>query len=190
MKRILALALTVFLACPVFANDAHRAVIERIHKYTHSISQRTITDADACSATAIGPHALLTASHCELPTNDLDVDGTETKIIKILRDQNDHSIFITNGNYKDFAALSSDPAKVGDTVFIFGNPGKHNDIFRQGTVVAVEKEIPDSPFSDRVPPVTVCDLNSFSGDSGAAIFDETGGNRGRSQYCGYSEKSA
>lgn len=174
VKKLLALALISLLSVTAFANDSHRAIVKRAHTCTRTIRMQTLTDKVKCSATAIGPHALLTASHCELPTSEVSVDGTKTKIIKLLRDDNDHTVLITDGDYKDFAAFDPNPAAVGDTIFIFGNPGTHEDMFRQGNVVSIQKEFPDSFFSDRTPSRTIYDLNVFSGDSGAAIFSESG----------------
>ena len=51
-------------------------VMQDAHRTTHVISTRTILGGNRCSGTAIGPHALLTASHCEQPNIGLDRKST------------------------------------------------------------------------------------------------------------------
>lgn len=50
------------------------SIIEKAHKTTFKIEQSGVVTGDSsCSATAIGPHALLTDSHCEQPSDTLYV---------------------------------------------------------------------------------------------------------------------
>jgi hypothetical protein len=138
-----------------------------IHKYTHVIGQHTVLQGNKCSATAIGPHALLTASHCELPTRDLGVDGRKATIVSFARDENDHTIYLLSGiEFKDFADVDESPLTVGEDLFMYGNPGELDDIFRKGYVSKVDDE--DDP------PYYYIDINTFFGDSGSGLFNRDG----------------
>src|SRR5713226_3523673 len=87
----------LFLALFVLANAAPFApsrLDDPEVKAYHHIVQETLANRDSCSATAIGPHALLTATHCELGSDELQIDGLSAHISKKLRDGNDHTIYI------------------------------------------------------------------------------------------------
>jgi V8-like Glu-specific endopeptidase len=173
-KAIVVLAVFAML---VFASPlpAHNDTVDRAHKTTHEIELDTILQQSQCSATAIGPHALLTASHCELPTSDITIDGDDAKILALTRDDQDHTIYLVDATFKDWSVVSTDKPEVGDHVFIFGNPGELNDIYREGYLTGFR---PVSAFAALFgvvsPTVYLYDMNAWHGDSGAAIFNEKG----------------
>jgi len=173
----------MFLIGPIGVSNGQSStpnVYATAHRTTHQIFEATIvSEPRACSATAIAPHALLTASHCELPTNAVAVDGSRDimEIQGVIRDGYDHTIYLVSGTFKHYAEFSSARTNVGDDVFLFGNPGELSDILRKGyiakapldNVTAIQRMFL-GPIADQV----TYDFNGFFGDSGAAIFNSTG----------------
>lgn len=144
----------------------HNPAIAAAHKTTHLLETGDITGGGHCSATAIGPHALLTASHCEAPSDVIGIDGEEYKLLAPpIRDKFDHSIFYVNATFTEWATIATEPVQVGDDIFLFGNPGKWDDIFRKGYVAALSST-PSQPVA--------YDFNGFPGDSGSGIFNAQG----------------
>jgi hypothetical protein len=166
----LALVLAAFSLC----ENVHKNVIAEAHQYTHIIGFEEADGTDECSATAIGPHAILTASHCgaqqNLDTEKVSIDGKDVIVIgKPIRDGNDHVIYILNIRFKHYATISTQLLNVGDEVFIIGNPGGLRDILRKGYVVGYRKDRNDSNLID-----ILYDMNVFYGDSGSVIFNSDG----------------
>jgi hypothetical protein len=140
---------------------------------THIIFQEDLKTDRGCSATAIGPHALLTASHCELATDELTIDGRSGyTILKTLRDKNDHSIYLIPGiTFPQYAKVAPRAFNPGEFVFIWGNP--INDVGTQFIAMLRQGKYTASYlFKGRV--VDVFDFVAISGDSGAGIFTRDG----------------
>ena len=140
------------------------------HAYTHETEQHAKVNGGAeCSATAIGPHALLTASHCECATNKIVVDGVYAQIVGTLRDEEDHTIYLLTGiTFQEWYAepLPVDlPLSVGDEVLIFGNPVPFRDMLRHAYVSGTDGPGPSIMFLDG---------NIRNGDSGAGVFSPDG----------------
>ncbi len=78
-----------------------------------------------CTATAIGPHALLTASHCnehDLKKIHLDIVLNDYHIQKTLTDGRDHAIFLIDGpSLHDFVDYKVRAALPGEHVHLYGN---------------------------------------------------------------------
>lgn len=160
----LALLASVAAATPSFISKTHR------------IEHETLVGGKGhCSATAIGPHALLTASHCEAPTDILMVDGdTQMRIVAIYRDDYDHSVFLLDGPaFKTYADVAPNAYETGDNVEVYGNPGNLSNVYRRG-YVAGRKDIETGPFGLTGFTVILLDLNGFFGDSGAGVFNSDG----------------
>lgn len=170
MKRfLLAICILLLVMVGCWAQGPSTAIIKQAHAVTYNITQKAILGSGSkCSATAIGPHALLTASHCEAPTDLLQISGVPAHIIQRVRDEFDHTILLVDYTFPRFATVSlSDPLERGESVFVFGNPGRFTDIFRHGCVAGFESD--DDPTAQ-----VLFDLNGFHGDSGSAVFDEHG----------------
>jgi V8-like Glu-specific endopeptidase len=197
VQLIVILLLTLFLnSNPVaMANDVTR----KAHKTTHKIEMPSlISGSGHCSATAIGRHALLTATHCVAISAVLVVDGKDAKVESIVSDGLDHSIYMLSGvEFTDIAEVNARLLEEGDEIFIFGNPADYVGMLRMGYVAGFnhpDKEDDDigprifSPLDLflRPPPLpkthdgntnvvqTYYDLHGFFGDSGSAIFDSKG----------------
>ena len=172
--KILAVAVLTLVSTVLAV--ASNPVYEAAAKTTHHIWMNTFLDRASCSATAIGPHALLTASHCEEPTDKVLVDGDETRVLGILRDDKDHSILLVEQHFTRYASFATEKPKQGDDVFIFGNPAGKLGIFRKGYVAGFDKQATnflEEAFGGGEDEIYY-DFNGWMGDSGGAIFDATG----------------
>lgn len=157
--------------------------IRKARSTTHVIREETIVDGVKCSATAIAPNALLTASHCELPTDTITVDDHVASVLGIIRDGNDHTIYLLDVTFAQYASFGQH-IEIGDDIFLFGNPAKFTDLFRRGTVAGVRtvgggggllEELFGS--DDNVKPSAFeffYDFNGWPGDSGAGVFNQAG----------------
>jgi V8-like Glu-specific endopeptidase len=114
-----------------------------------------------CSATAIGPQTLRTATHC-LGTLLQTVEGRPVRVVRVVDRQNDHADVVVAGvRFLHWAHLGPVP-KQGDRLRWWGNPLGEPDMYRQGYVSKVRD---DAIFVD----ATVC-----HGDSGSGLFNDAG----------------
>lgn len=140
-----------------------------ITQVTHKIYMKTITGRGHCSATAIGPYALLSASHCEEPTDRVMVDDSWHNIDHMVRDGYDHTIFYLADAipFDQWARVKVVVPEQGSIVAMAGNPGMATSIYRDGTFAG---EI-DHVFQGEI---YLFNFASFIGDSGAGLFAEDG----------------
>ena|SRR6202795_1574743 len=163
-KFLLALVLAFsVVACA----EKTKTPTELAHASAHQIRQKPpIGSPLTCSATAIGPHALLTATHCEAPTDDLLIRHADRVAIVVqrFRDGNDHTIYlIKNVTFADYVIVDlSNKLGQGTNVFMFGCPGTLQDMYRRGYVAGKEEDM------------ILFDMADWHGDSGAGIFSEDG----------------
>ena len=162
--------ITMSLPAPLLGLASH-ATIKQVQTYTHTFYAETVLDAHKCSATAIGPHALLTATHCELGVDVVAVDDPETaiKILRIVRDGSDHTIYYLDTTFPVYAPINTTLPEAGDDVFMIGGPAAFTAVFRRGYVAKVET----TGFFERQT-IVLYDMNGFHGDSGAGIFNDSG----------------
>lgn len=158
MKRIAAFLLLVFLVagCATQLSAVQRA---------HATTLRLTMDDGICSGTAIGPHAALSATHCFLGAQSLEINGEPVVVAGAISDGHDHTILIVDRTFTDYAELGTAPAQ-GDPVFIMGNPAGVRDLYRAGSVAG--------SVVDNNTRITLYDLNDFYGDSGSGIFNARG----------------
>jgi len=136
-------------------------------KTTHRVQNTAVFDNGHCSATAVGRHVLLTASHCEAPSDRVIVDDTPAKVVKIVRDRTDHTFLYLEGiEFKDIAEIDTREPDPGEDIMFCGNPGRWDFLYRRGIVAGVGEW--------RMYPVFWLDVNGFYGDSGAGVFDVKG----------------
>lgn len=171
MKKFVLSVLLLLSTCSFGASDA----VKKAYNATLEIAQRTITDPDGstCAGVAIGPHAILTATHCELPTDDLYIDSKDgpAHILQRLRDGYDHTIYLVDDSisFDVLAEVDQNNAQIADHVFTWGHPGPLTYAYREGYVSSYDLATPTTPMT------VYYDINIFSGDSGAGLFSmETG----------------
>lgn len=121
-----------------------------------------------CSATAIGPHKVLTAAHClERGTDGWRLNTRSATILKVDLDGNDHAILTTDLYFSHTAKFGRKPLQ-GDVVFSYGNPATTPDMLLIGRVAGWVDDY--QGFKD----VMLLDRNDWYGCSGAAVFDRNG----------------
>ena len=181
MRRILlTLALSLLLFVPAFGASP---AINKAHNASYHIAQETATGSGAdCSATAIGPQALLTASHCEMPTDEIavvgegnDIEGMAV-IVGKLRDGLDHTILLVkNIEFPVFVDVLQKKPDQGDDVFTFGNPGDWTDVFQRGYVSSIQyDQSMAAALGGGKPPIVLIDFQAYPGTSGSGVFNNDG----------------
>lgn len=161
---IVAFALAVSACVPANA-DAARA--QTVEQRAHAATVRIDFDNGVCSGTVIGPHAILTATHCfKRPSSSVAINGSAVQIADRVDDGNDHSIIYVDRKFSNVVKLSAERAEQGDSAHYWGNPAGLKDVYRTGKLVAFD--------GDGVTEVRMelYDMNSFQGDSGAGIFND------------------
>jgi len=141
--------------------DAHGNPLTLARQTEHLLTFRGGT----CSATAVGPHTLLSASHCFANDTLVSIDGKPTRVLWIAQDGHDHTLVgqtIAFVHYVHHYAVGVQ----GEPVFVLGNPANDRDVYRKGYV--------SGPSKEGGQPVILYELPIFFGDSGAAIFDSDG----------------
>lgn len=128
-----------------------------------------------CTATAVGPHALLTADHCLEGKPDavkLDLSRRTYTITKILRDHNEHVVIIVDGPV--FAAIQPfkfRDAKIGEHEFYYGNGGLAYPADCKSGIVVDQYDPSDL---DKDAGVRWYSNGSIPGDSGSAVYGDDG----------------
>lgn len=122
-------------------------------------------DNGVCSGTAIGPHAILTATHC-LDYKTLVVRGRNVIVEKRMDDGNDHSILIVAQTFKTWSKFSSAPV-LGESVYVVGSPNGLPGIYSRGSAAG-------TTVGDDGRLSYLFNLPTWFGDSGAAIYGHGG----------------
>lgn len=131
---------------------------------------------DLCTATAVGPHALLTADHCnandELPELTVDYTPRQYHIMDVMHDDHEHQIIFVDGPaFKDIEPYRARAPKVGETVHIEGfGHGVYPATDKQGIVL----DEYDPSEVDRDMGLFYSSVPAIPGDSGSAIYAEDG----------------
>src|SRR5438067_2487145 len=131
---------TMFLITLLLSLIVSVSPVQKAHDATRHTAQRTSLMRDMCSATVVGPYALLTATHCELPDDTLAIQEGDvvTQILGRIRDGADHTIYLVSDKFDTSAEINEhDPLAQGEDVFVFGNPGDWHDIYRRGYVAGL-----------------------------------------------------
>lgn len=110
-----------------------------------------------CSATAVGPDLVLTATHCMEGNRIVAIDGKPAYALKRVDDGKDHSLVRVSVKFKHWAKLGKSPL-TGDRVRWIGNPAANDDVYREGYVAR--------SYTDEV----WLDAQAYGGDSGSGVF--------------------
>lgn len=165
MKVRALLAFVLIAATAGCALHSRKDVLADTHATTVRLEMTTLTAQGSCSGTTIGPHLLLSATHCFENLIALKVNGKAVKVVKRVDDGKDHTIIVLDMTFTSWAKLGPEP-KQADRVFIWGNPSSFVDFYREGHVAGY--------VSGAEGRVTLVDLNVWMGDSGSGIFNESG----------------
>lgn len=136
------------------------------HVPKESAVRLEMADMGICSGTIIGPHAVLTATHCFEDTTLVRLNDTNAEVIQRMDDGRDHTIVLVNRTFVYWVSVGSE-AQQGDDVYYWGNPDGIWDWYRRGYVVGTDTDAKGRPL-------TVYDINGFFGDSGSGIFNAQG----------------
>ncbi len=174
-----ALLLVLTLGCKPQpkVTPAVKSPIQSQHAATHRIGLTSVINVidelgpnAHCSATAVAPHALLTAAHCVTNSNlvYLDKEKTPTVIVAELPDGADHIIYIVQRTFTDFVPVVERPLVKEEAVHFWGNPGHSRDVYRAGFF---KDMLYDADFKYNFQHLI---LATFGGDSGSGVMDAEG----------------
>jgi V8-like Glu-specific endopeptidase len=151
-------------------------------KATHMITYYSAEDQDKpvglCTGTVVGPHALLTALHCDRGETDLislDLSVQKFHVIGIIYDGRDHIIYHLDGPvFKNIVTIQEREAVLGETVTSYGD-GRGD--FPQHTYFGkaiVDANGGDTSELDAADGTHCFSLPVVPGDSGSAIYGTDG----------------
>lgn len=131
-----------------------------------------------CTGTAVGPHALLTASHCTdegYTTISLDLSVKKYHIIGKVEDGSDHTIVHLDGPaFTDIVTIKERQARIGEVVTSYGDGGRD---FPQHTYfghVIKQGNGGDTSELDARDGMATFDIPVIPGDSGSAVYGTDG----------------
>jgi Trypsin len=149
-------------------------------KATHMITylDKEGEEVAGCTGTAVGPHALLTAVHCDEGTYDsirLDLSQHVYHIIGAVADGRDAIIYHLDGpEFKNYVTIKEREAKLGEEVISYGDG--HRDYPQHTYVGHVVADVNGGDVSELdIADGTHCfDIPVIPGDSGSAIYAKDG----------------
>lgn len=154
---------------PYFKN--HPATIQQ--KASHMLTMYDGSHPDGvCTGTVIGPHAILTAEHCDRDAKfsavKLDYSPQNLDIIWVEKDDNEHLILFLDGpEFHDFAPFETREPKLGEHAYIIGNGERaYPGVRKDGTVI----EEYDPSEIDKAAGLSYYSIPGIPGDSGSAIY--------------------
>ena len=131
-----------------------------------------------CTGTAVGPHALLTALHCdrgETDTISLDLSVQKFHIIGTAYDGRDHIIYHLDGPaFTHYVVIKQREAVLGETITSYGDG--HQDFPQHtyyGTVITDDNG-GDTSEIDQADGTRVFSIPVVPGDSGSAVYGRDG----------------
>ena len=168
---LLPLILAVSMVSQMFPTGMPKQVMNTTHRIEMRVTTsdedgKTIVIGDVCSATSIGKHSLLTATHCDMGAASLRVDGVDTDITARINDGNDHTIYTVKMTLNKVAGFSQTTLNVGDEVWLRGNPDGFNQLVRYGHY--------SGNIVEEGKTYEMFDIDGGHGDSGSAIFNKSG----------------
>ena len=195
MKRILSALLTLVFLIP-FSCASDRSKKAERHQAAHWIIMVTrddsgaIEEAAGCSATAIGPHTLLTAEHCYLPGETLYFDAPIADVkssaatayhpaaTDFIFDHEDHMLIdVPGAHFTVYIPLKNfRTPKQGEQYYFYGNPAGWQDQYREGYVTGQMPLTADDRGDIDATSNTLYLLTGpiVGGDSGSSIYAKNG----------------
>jgi hypothetical protein len=173
----------VFSGVPKFHHSAANARTDVFHPTAQQKTAHMITMLDedgfrlgVCTATAVGPHAFLTAEHCsengkaKMVTFDLATE--KHRIYAASFDNRDHMLILVGGTaFTNYLPITQGVPKLGETVTIYGDGRmeyppipKYGKIFDCGDFSDIDNAAGETCYS----------LHVIPGDSGSAVYNTKG----------------
>jgi hypothetical protein len=190
MKKVLATAATLLITVALtfgayFAlKPESKPSITPQRKATHLISYVEVSkegytkEKSYCTGTAVGPHAILTAVHCDEGETDiirLDLTMRLYHIVGIATDGRDHIIYHIDGPaLKNYITLKQREAVLGETVTSYGNGGPDYPQHTYFGKVIKEPNGGDTSEIDAADGTHLFSLQVVPGDSGSAVYGTDG----------------
>jgi hypothetical protein len=186
-ELLMLLSITVYMNRVRLHNFYHRNDVPTLQQRSaHMVKYLTKkhNNREECSGTAIGPHAILTAAHCNdaeefSDTLNFDLSLTDYHILAEKKDGHDHVIYLLDGPaFRHFLPVDSlvgliAPPLPGEHVYMFGDgesnfPPRRLDGVEDATLQAADSDV------DIDMGMHWYTLAIVPGDSGAAIYGEDG----------------
>lgn len=133
-----------------------------------------------CSATAVGPHTIMTAAHCNLGKDDehstevqLDYSVRNYHILSELDDGQDHVMYLLDGPaFKSMVTpVSESDPNPGDEVVLYGDGAGAYPPRPVYGVIDGDMRAQDVSDVDRGDGIQYLTMNPTHGDSGSAVYD-------------------
>jgi hypothetical protein len=129
-----------------------------------------------CTGTVIGPHALLTASHCNkdngTDTFELDNAAQRFHIEKTLTDNRDHDVYLIDGPaFTNVVPYVVRPSKDGEHVYLYGSGGA---AYPPRRLDGIRIGYDDPSDVDADAGIGHFTMPVIPGDSGSAVFNDDG----------------
>lgn len=137
-----------------------------------------------CSSTAIGPHAFLTAEHCderhEAKQVSFDLATEKHNLVVVTSDNRDHVIYLVDGTaFSNVVDVDQVPARIGEDAVLYGDgDGMYPPLPKFGTVANCY----DPSDIDAASGIICFSTTIIPGDSGAAVYNSKGGILGLLTY--------
>jgi hypothetical protein len=176
---------SLVLGTVLYVGEHHHSATNPItaeRKATHMITYYDDKDSEHrisfCTGTAVGPHALLTAMHCdfgESSTISLDLSVKKYHIIGTARDGRDHIIYHLDGPaFTNVVTIKERKAIMGEQVISYGNGKEDYPPHTYVGKVVEQANGGDTSEVDAADDTTEFTLPVVPGDSGSAVYAKDG----------------
>ena len=136
-----------------------------------------------CSGTVVGPHTILTGTHCVDEGSLVAINDIPAQSLGIVSDGHDHSLVTVDATFYRYATIRQRWIAQNEAIHYLGNPAMFRNLYRRGYVLGfceVGTECLES-LVDSVEGVdidgaraTLLSTRGWAGDSGAGVFDSEG----------------
>jgi len=179
-KFFLALLLFVSFACsgpkPQPFHIDHPVSWQARTSHMLSFAMKDNTQVDICTGTVIGPHAVMTADHCDsndqFPKVFLDYSTRPYEILRAEHDDRDHAIYFLDGPaFTEIEPYNVRSPQYGEAVYIYGfGHGQYPAMPKHGVVI---REYDPSEIN-RAQGFVYETMPVIPGDSGSAVYGADG----------------
>lgn len=158
---------------PVVMLTPERAATHQIHYF-----KEPGNEVAECTGTAIGPHALLTATHCDeeqINHIQLDYSARYYTILAIGSDGRDHDIYVLDGPaFTNIVTVKAREAVLGESIVSYGVGGEDFPPHVYTGTVITDIHGGDQSDIDIREKTHAFSFAPISGDSGSAVYASDG----------------